>query len=154
MSSFVRTRSRRQNWRPAWNPRIACKSPFIALLASLVLLTAGVTGCKKSGGTVSVHGHVNYKGRPLASSAITFFPTTGRPATAPAPKGEYSADLLPGDYVATVTVGVERPPGFKEGDPDPKPTVVLPEEYTARTKSKLNATVKQGQSDPIDFDLK
>jgi hypothetical protein len=78
----------------------------------------------------------------------------GRPITAPSPHGEYSTELTPGDYVATVTVGIEYPPGFKEGDPIPKPKIALPDEYTSRVKSTLKATVKEGQTEPIDFDLK
>jgi len=135
-------------------PTIRGVSCPVLLVAVLISLTVGANGCKKSGGAVNVHGHISYRGQPLAASAVTFFPTTGRPVTAPAPKGEYSVELVPGDYVATVNVGIERPPGFKEGDPDPKPAVVLADEYTARPKSTLKATVKPGQSEPIDFDLK
>ncbi len=61
---------------------------------------------------------------------------------------------MPGDYTATIVVGIEYPKGFKEGDPIPPPKVVLPDEYTTRAKSTLKVTVKVGQNEPIDFDLK
>ncbi len=132
---------------------IAFPSGECVVLLLLVCAT-GLSGCKKSTGGVRVHGHISYGGQPLAASSVTFFPAVGRPMTATAPQGEYDAELMPGDYTAVVAVGIEYPPGFKEGDPVPAPKVVLPDEYTTRAKSTLKATVKQGQSEPIDFDLK
>src|SRR5215471_10269631 len=110
--------------------------PFTTYLL-LILLSLSAAGCKKSSGEVPVHGRISYRGQPLNSSSVTFFPAQGRPVTAPSPQGEYSTELMPGDYVATITVGIEYPPGFKEGDPVPPPKVVLPDEYTARVKSSL-----------------
>jgi hypothetical protein len=128
---------------------------FLALFGWLVFFLAiGAAGCTKSAGTVSVHGHVSYRGEPLAASSVTFFPAKGRPVTAPAPQGEYTAELAPGDYTAIVAVGIEYPKGFKEGDPLPKPKVLLPDAYTSRANSTLKATIKSGQDQPIDFDLK
>jgi hypothetical protein len=128
---------------------------FTWCLLFLVLVVVGANGCNKSPGVVAVHGHISYRGNPLTTSAVTFFPTSGgRPVTAAAPKGEYTADLVPGDYTAVVNVGVEYPAGFKEGDPEPPPKVVLPPEYSTRAQSTLKTTVKAGQSDPIDFELK
>jgi len=124
------------------------------LLICLIVSLAYLPGCSKSSGEVKVHGKLAYMGKPLRASSVTFFPTTGRPVIATAPEGEYTAELMPGEYTTVVTVGVERPPGFKEGDPDPKPTVVLPDKYTSRTASTLKTSVKPGQSEPIDFDLK
>ena len=125
-----------------------------ALCFLFALFVASVGGCKKSSGTVPVHGRILYQGQPLTKSSVTFFPASGRPVTATAPQGEYTTELLPGDYTAAVAVGIEYPQGFKEGDPVPQPKVVLPPEYTARARSKLTATVKSGKNEPIDFDLK
>ena len=102
-----------------------------------------------------MHGHVSFQGESLKAGALTFFPANGRAAGAPISAGEYRTDLTPGDYTVVVSVAPELPPGYKEGDPPPPPPkIVLPSEYTTRAKSKLNATVKPGQSEPIDFDLK
>ena len=69
-------------------------------------------------------------------------------------KGDYAVELAPGDYTTTIDLASEFPPGFKEGDPQPKPKYVLPDEYTTRAKSTLKTTVKAGDDQPIDFDLK
>jgi hypothetical protein len=45
------------------------------------------------------------------------------------------------------------PAGYKEGDPIPRPKLVLPPEYSTRARSKLTATVAADQSAPIDFKL-
>jgi hypothetical protein len=130
---------------------LVSRSLFVAFLVAAV----GIAGCKKPSSVVPIHGHISYRGQPLSTSAVTFFSETGgRPVTAAAPQGEYSTELAPGDYTAVVNVGVEHPPGFKEGDPEPPPKIVLPPEYSTRAQSKLKATVKAGQSEPIDFDLK
>jgi hypothetical protein len=126
----------------------------LACCAALSLLVLGAGGCKKPGNTAAVHGRIQYRGEPLANAGITFFPQKGRPVTATAPQGDYSTELTPGEYTVVVAVGYELPKGFKEGDPVPPPKIVLPEEYTERTKSTLKASVKLGQDQPIDFDLK
>jgi hypothetical protein len=120
----------------------------------LLLLTIGAEGCKKSTGAVPVHGQVSFRGEPLPNASVSFFPKTGRAVAAAIDQGQYATELLPGEYSATVSVAVEIPKGYKEGDPLPPPKVVLPEEYTVANKSTLKATVKTGQSEPIDFDLK
>lgn len=130
------------------------KLQSVVLWASVILLAIGSNGCNRSGGAVKVHGRISYKGEPLKLASVTFFPAKGRPVAAAALQGEYTTELPPGEYTAVVDVGVERPAGFKPGDPEPKPKVVLPDQYAARTTSPLKATVKAGQSEPIDFDLK
>ncbi len=90
----------------------------------------------------------------MESASITFFPTNGRQEVATISNGEYSVELMPGEYSAIVLIGIELPKGFKEGDPIPPPKIVLPEQYTARNKSPLKATIKAGQSEPVNFDLK
>jgi hypothetical protein len=135
-------------------------SNLTAIRASLTLCTAlslmllFVFGCRKSDGSVPVHGHIAYRGQPLTKGAITFFPEKGRPTAAPIPEGDYAIDLKPGEYTVVVEAANELPPGFKEGDPVPAPKVVLPDEYTSRAKSSLKASVKLGQSEAVDFDLK
>jgi hypothetical protein len=103
-----------------------------------LLLAISTTGCQKSSGAVPVHGSISLHGQPLASGSVTFFPKTGRPI----------------EYTVTLDVAPEFPKGFKEGDPLPTQKVTIPEEYTSRAKSTLKASVKAGQSEPVNFDLK
>ncbi len=111
-------------------------------------------GCNKSAGKVPVHGRVSFHGEPLGSASVTFFPKSGRPIGAAILHGEYKTELTPDEYTVALDIAPEFPKGFKEGDPLPPPKITLPEEYTTRTKSTLKATVKAGQDQPIDFDLK
>lgn len=112
------------------------------------------SGCGESSNSVTVNGTVSHKGQPIPKAAVTFFPTVGRPTTAPASEdGAYEAELTPGDYTVTVNVSAELPPGFKEGDPYPKPKIVLPPQFTTQAKSTLTAKVADGQTEPIDFAL-
>ena len=122
----------------------------------LVLIAAvSGTGCDKASSGISVSGHASYRGEPLAKGLISFFPATGRVVSAPiADDGSYELSLEPGDYTVTVSLGVELPPGFKEGDRVPPPKVVLPDQYSVRAKSTLKATVAPGHAEPLDFDLK
>src|SRR4051794_9011937 len=125
-------------------------SSAICLLAILVW-----AGCNRSSSSVGVEGHVSYRGKPLKSGLVTFFPAAGRPVSATlAEDGAYGAQLEPGDYDVIVGIGVDIPKGYKLGDPPPPQSVVLPAEYTSRAKTTLKASVKIGQTEPIDFDLK
>ncbi len=126
----------------------------LCVALSLVLLTVGVLGCGKKSDVVVVRGRATYRGEAIARGAATFFPATGRPITAAiSEEGDYTAELPPGEYTVIVNLGFTPPPGFKEGDPMPKPKFVLPPEYTTRAKSRLTASIKPGQDQPIDFAL-
>ena len=111
--------------------------------------------CSDSPSGISVGGQATYRGEPLAKGLISFFPATGRVVSAPiAEDGSYQASLEPGDYTVTISMGVELPPGFKEGDRVPPPKVVLPDQYSVRAKSTLKANIQPGHAEPINFDLK
>jgi hypothetical protein len=126
---------------------------FAAAVTTLLILVA-TTGCKQDSGKVQVQGKVTFRGEPLERAAITFFPDSGRAESAAVENGSYTAELAPGNYTAVVLVSPTLPAGYKEGDKIPPPKVVLPVEYTSRMNSSLKPTVKPGQSDPINFDLK
>jgi uncharacterized membrane protein len=127
------------------------RNQFYCLLA---VAACSAIGCGESSSTVTVHGNVTYQGNPLAGS-VTFFPTSGRPVnTALSADGHYEVELEPGDYTVTVNYTEPLPSGFKEGDPMPQPKIVLPPEYSTRARSTLSASVSEGQSEPINFDLK
>jgi hypothetical protein len=136
------------------NCRLTPRRRLLAAGCTLLLLTIGLEGCKKSTGAVPIHGNVSFRGQPLANASLTFFPKSGRPIAAPIDQGQYATEILPGEYSATVSVAIEIPKGYQEGQPLPPPKVVLPEEYTVANKSTLKATVNAGQSEPIDFELK
>ena len=121
---------------------------------ALALSVVTIAGCSKSAGT-SVSGHVTYKGNPVSSASLIFYPGTGRAITTVVdPEGNYAANLPAGDYTATVTLSVNLPPGWKEGDPIPPAKVVLPPQYTKRTQTPLKATIAPGSAQTVDFDLK
>jgi hypothetical protein len=135
-------------------PFLICRLRSVALLAGLVFLMMLAPGCTKSTGAIAVKGHVAYRNAPLNSGTLTFFPTTGRSVTAAISDGDYNTELMPGEYTVALNVAPELPPGFKEGDVPPPPTIVLPDQYTTRARSTLTASVKQGQDQPINFELK
>lgn len=124
------------------------------LFCSSLALLSSTFGCGESSNTVTVRGHVTYRGEALTNAALMFFPTVGRPTSAVlSSEGNYTTELPPGEYVVTVNVGAELPPGYKEGDPLPPSKFILPDEYTTRAKSKLTASVAPNQDEPIDFAL-
>jgi hypothetical protein len=124
----------------------------LCALAALVATTA--IGCGEPSGGVPVSGHVSYRGEAIASGSVTFFPVKGRPSSSVlSPSGEYRLNLPPGEYDVAISVGVELPAGWKEGDPVPAQKIVLPAEYTTRARSPLTATVSADQDQPIDFEL-
>jgi hypothetical protein len=133
--------------------RLIHESRFWLAYALLAPLTFAV-GCGGGPHTVSVSGRVAYRGEPVNSGAVTFFPATGRQVIAPISNGQYRTDLPPGDYTVVINVSTELPPGFKEGDPLPPAKIVLPAEYATRAKSTLSAEVGESGSQEVNFELK
>jgi hypothetical protein len=126
---------------------------LVAVVVAVLPLT--LAGCPSKSSGVRITGNTSYKGQPIPGGVIMFYPTEGRAVSASiTADGSYSVDLNPGNYVVTVDVGIERPPGFKEGDKLPPAKMVLPMEYTTRTRSKLTASVTKEGNRTIDFPLK
>jgi hypothetical protein len=120
----------------------------------LALLFSSVAGCGGASFGVPIQGHVSYRGEAISHGTLTFFPVSGRPISASlSSDGEYIDRLPPGQYRVTITVGVDMPDGWKEGDPVPSPNVVLPSKYTVRSRSPLKMTVAENLDMPIDFAL-
>ena len=65
----------------------------------------------------------------------------------------YTAELPPGEYRMVVNVGVDLPPGYKEGDALPPPKIVLPDQYTTRANSTLTAEITPDRSEPLNIEL-
>ena len=122
--------------------------------AALALVVIGIAGCGESSDGVPIHGHVSYRGEAITSGVLTFFPVSGRPISATlSHAAEYTIQALPGKYRVIVTIGVDLPVGWKEGDLVPSPEFVLPNQYTVRAKSSLKTTVTENQKTPVDFAL-
>jgi hypothetical protein len=140
--------------RPVLQQRQSIVSHFSRCARVCCIAVCFALGCGESSTTETVSGAVTFQGQPIPKAAVTFFPTTGRPTTASTGEdGTYEASLAPGDYTVTVNVSVELPPGFKEGDPYPKPKIVVPPQYATQAKTPLTATVAEGQSEPLNFAL-
>jgi hypothetical protein len=108
----------------------------LVLACSIATIIAGCGGVDDG---VPVSGTITYRDQPFSNASITFYPVSGRPVSAAISEGEYSTVLKPGEYKVTVSLGVNVPPGWKEGDP------IL--------HTQLSATVSEDQSEPIDFKL-
>jgi hypothetical protein len=132
-----------------------------------------VAGCGPGRpGTVPVSGRVTWQGKPVVTGRITFYPTTGRPATSPiGPDGGYCLRTFePGDGTVVgkhcVTIDArrvidakaapktrkEKLPGGMAVDPEAKLEWLVPEKYSQRSTSPLTAEVTADQK-PIDFAL-
>ncbi len=129
--------------------------PPAAKLALALAALALAVGCGGAGSnTVPVTGNVQYEGQPLSNAALTFYPSKGRPITAPIAGGEYSVELPPGEYRVTITLGAELPPGWKEGDPIPLSDRKLPRQFSSRLDTPLTAAVSAaGEGQTLDFNV-
>jgi hypothetical protein len=121
---------------------------IVASIAVLLLI-----GCGGGDGGVPVSGTVTFRGQPFSNASITFYPASGRPVSAAITDGQYSAVLQPGEYKVTVSLGVNLPPGWKEGDPIPPRDIVLSQQYSSVLHTQLTAKVSEDQSEPVDFKL-
>lgn len=119
-----------------------------------VLILPLLTGCGEQSNEVSVAGQFTLQNTPIARGAVTFFPERGRPiTTATDEQGQYMADLAPGEYRVTVNIGVQLPPGWKEGDPVPPQKASIPAQFTSRVNTPLKMTVTESGAEPSDFNL-
>jgi hypothetical protein len=119
------------------------------------LLAVALAGCESSSESVTtVEGHVSYNKSPIANGAVMFFPERGRPTTAATDEtGHFETELAPGQYKVTINVGIELPPGWKEGDPVPPKNVDIPRRFTTRVNTPLVTTVTANGAEPTDFTL-
>ena len=123
---------------------------------------AGLLGCAPDGPTlVPVKGVVKYKGKPLPNGDILFVADElGPTATGQIqPDGSYylttfsdGDGAVPGGHRIMVSALAPTPPGADPAGTLPPPLV--PGKYGDYTRSGLTATVKEGEENVIDFDLK
>lgn len=127
------------------------------VLALGVIALALVAGC---GGQQKAHvsGTVTLDGVPIENGSIQFYPAGGPGQTAGAgiENGKYQLDASVGEM--TVTINASKVVGkHKLYDTKDSPEVntikeLVPAEYN--TTSTLKVTLKPGQNDNVDFDLK
>jgi hypothetical protein len=131
-----------------------------------------LAGCGPSRpGTVPVSGRVTWQGKPIVEGRITFYPATGRPATAAiGSDGVYHLRTFQGNdgavlgkYCVTIeakrvsglklpkSVEQEMREGFASDVQEPKVEWLVPEKYSQQSTSPLTAEVTAATT--IDFDL-
>ena len=112
-----------------------------------------MAGCGSSGDGVPVTGKVTFRGQTFSNASITFYPVNGRPVYSSITDGTYSVNLRPGEYRVAISLGVNLPEGWKEGDPIPPREVQLPPKYSDVRGTPLTITVSEDQAEPVNFDL-
>jgi hypothetical protein len=138
--------------RPFWKASSASPAGKLAWALSILALATGCGGEKSN--VTSLSGQVLHEGQPLPDASLMFYPAEGRPVIATLSEGQYSVELPPGEYRVTVTLGVELPSGWKEGDPIPPSERELPRQFSSRLDTPLTATVSaDGEGQTLDFNV-
>ncbi len=126
---------------------------------SLALICAVLVGCGSSAGlapTAKVEGTVTYKGQPLATGNIVFYPANGRSGSGEIKDGKIGSmtTFEPGDGVPLgankVTIQAFDKPVV---DMNTKRTSVIPTKYGDANTSDLKADIKAG-TNKVTFELK
>jgi len=112
----------------------------------------------------AVRGRVFYKGAPLTRGSIVFAPDADKGGTGPLARGDIRADgtytlaadgrpgAVPGWHRVTI-VSVEAPAAKPLGTEFADVHSLLPRKYAAPDLSGLEALVKPGEDNVIDFHL-
>ncbi len=139
---------------------------------------AAMIGCgsatKGRPATAKVTGTVTHNGKALDGASVVFVPVDQAGFSAVGvtdASGNYTVNTMgdpgavPGEYLVKVMKSTAAPSGgsgaseseYKPPDanaPPPLPKSLLPAKYASETQSGLKATVKKGEENKINFDLK
>jgi hypothetical protein len=133
-------------------------------LAGLTLLLLAAGCGQDEPAPAAVHGRVFYKGAPLTRGSIVFSPDPDKGGSGPLARGQVRSDgsytlasdgrpgAPPGWHRVTV-VSVESPPTRASGTAFAEVRSLLPRKYAAPDLSGLEAQVKPGEDNVIDFHL-
>ena len=135
---------------------------FAPAALALLLLAAGCGQDEPATG--AVRGRVFYKGAPLARGSIVFSPDPDKGGSGPLARGEVgpdgtytlTTDGLPGaaaGWHRVTIVSVQSPPAPPTGTAFADVRSLLPRKYAAPDLSGLEAHVKAGEENVIDFHL-
>ena len=138
--------------------------PFSACVFALLLSGCGGDSVKGIPNLTPVTGTVKFEGKPVATGMITFSPvdpkSAGGAVSGKIESGSYrlmtsatDAGALPGDYKVAVVAKQGVDTMDKDGKPVPAKNLV-PDKYSSIETSELTATVKKGEKNVVDFDLK
>jgi hypothetical protein len=124
------------------------------LCATLVVASSLSSGCTKKDPGAIVHGKVSYKGKPVETGSVVFFPQTG-----PVGDGNLQPDggyrilnrekregIPPGSYTVVVISGQDQI-ALRPEDPLYRVEPAIPLKYTGKTTSPLKYEVKQGDNE-------
>ncbi len=133
-------------------------------LAGLAILLLAAGCGHDDPAPAAVHGRVFYKGLPLTRGSIVFTPDPDRGGRGPLAGGDVRADgsytlaadgqagAVPGWHRVSI-VSVESPPARPPGTAFADVRSLLPRKYAAPDLSGLEALVKPGEDNAIDFHL-
>jgi hypothetical protein len=121
------------------------------LFTGLLVCSLFALGCDSPG--VVVKGSVNLNGQPLSDGDIIFEAADGQaaPTGGLIKDGRYELRMAPGSKIVRINASKPGPTVDPVMGAAP-PMSIIPEEYNVKTK--LTATVTQGDTKDIDFDLK
>ena len=122
-----------------------------------ILLAAVVLGCGGGSGMnlAPVTGTVTYRGQPLAQGTVTFFPTTGRPATGKIENGKIVqvTSLAPNDGATVGPNQVTIESTEKTADMYTPAKSLIPARYGVISESGLKADIQPGKKNEFSFTL-
>jgi hypothetical protein len=113
------------------------------IFAAGVFAMLSLLGCGGGPPTVDVSGTATIGGKPISGGLINFQVAGERPlGGAIGPDGTFRFELPPGEYQVRIDTPPALPPGWKEGDPLPRPGPrQVPMQYGTFATSGLKASV-------------
>jgi hypothetical protein len=128
----------------------------IAVRFAAVALCALSVGCDKRGPSGTVHGKVSYKGKPVESGTVVFFPADGPVASGDlTPDGSFEVlnyakgkDLSLGSFKIAVIAGMDQI-NLRSDDPSYRVEPTIPHKFTRQTSTPLEYEIKEGPNEIV-----